>query len=215
MTRLCAAPNPFRSRVLQAAGAYGSKVPVPGPASEGVTGSESEASAAAALKTFFQQQEPKYTPSKVEEGKDQFRDGRDNAPDKDDAAGVDRWRRRLVYQSRYRGMVEMDLVLGAFAQEFFGAVDGLSTPPARVEDSGAGGAPTGQAKGDFKAKGSTEELHAQLLAYDAILREYDNELNKWLVELQPAPERLTKGNVVWPHLVDFVTNHKDDIVRFR
>lgn len=70
---------------------------------------------------------------------------------------VESKRRRLIYQSQYRGMVEMDLICGHFA---------------RCQVSSL----------------SKEELEE----YDVLLKQLDNDLFKWLVMGEAAPEHIKK-----------------------
>jgi succinate dehydrogenase flavin-adding protein (antitoxin of CptAB toxin-antitoxin module) len=140
-------------------------------------------------------------------------------PQQDDAL-----RRRLIYQSRYRGMSEMDLIFGAFANEFVSLVNpATGAPNAHVLD------PTG------------------LSHFDAILRELDSEMHHFLVDLavcgggadkaskasraseakatgmvptavgdegDVVPARLLE-NPIWPVLVEFVKESSDSVLKFR
>lgn len=125
-------------------------------------------------------------------------------------------RRRLLYQSSYRGMHELDLILGAFARDCVVTAD-------KPEDS-------------FAA--TRLDTRAELMAYDEVLREFDNDLNHWLVELGergdvvppaslsgtavpeeisrrgPVPQRLLE-NAAWAKLVAYLAEHKDRVVQFR
>jgi succinate dehydrogenase flavin-adding protein (antitoxin of CptAB toxin-antitoxin module) len=125
-------------------------------------------------------------------------------------------RRRLQFQSRYRGMWELDMILGSFAADCVAPV-----------------IPEGVA--------SIDELRVagdELDGYDAILRQYDNDLNHWLVEIavhtrthgmetpvqsdeglsEPlrgaVPERLA-ANPVWEKLVRYVLDNRDRIQLFK
>jgi succinate dehydrogenase flavin-adding protein (antitoxin of CptAB toxin-antitoxin module) len=128
-------------------------------------------------------------------------------------------RKRLVFQSRYRGMWELDMILGSFAADCVASIDKESDfgdPSLRVQDD-------------------------DLRHYDAILREYDNDLNHWLIEiaahcrshgvvipeehLEPGaaptpnlrgalPQRLV-ANPVWAKLVQYTVTQNDRIRQFR
>lgn len=73
----------------------------------------------------------------------------------DPAEPTESKRRRLVYQSQYRGMVEMDLICGHFAR--------------------------------CKLDSLTRE---ELIEYDILLKQLDNDLFKWLVMGEEAPAEL-------------------------
>eukprot|EP00758_Cryptobia_borreli_P003413 Tbor_TRINITY_DN3728_c0_g1::TRINITY_DN3728_c0_g1_i1::g.2424::m.2424/K18168/SDHAF2, SDH5; succinate dehydrogenase assembly factor 2 len=87
-------------------------------------------------------------------------------------------RRRLCYQSRYRGMVEMDLILGAFA---LNSLENFS--------------------------------REQLMQYDKLLRQLDNDLFKWLVLGNEAPVEIREGNAVWKALNLFIEENQDKLVK--
>ncbi|KEG12422.1 hypothetical protein DQ04_01731100 [Trypanosoma grayi] len=98
----------------------------------------------------------------------QFRDTRPTPVNEPDDAK----RRRLLYQSSYRGMVEMDIILGVFARQ------NLDTM-----------------------------THAQLEEYDALLRQFDNDLFKWLV-MGEAPPAAVAEMPTFAALQDFVQDEK-------
>ena len=79
-------------------------------------------------------------------------------------------RKKLVYQSHYRGMVEMDILLGHFADEKLFQMD-----------------------------------RKQLVEYDTLLRQFDNDLFRWLVSKQVPPNEITSLSV-WEELMSFVEN---------
>ncbi|EPY31435.1 hypothetical protein STCU_03457 [Strigomonas culicis] len=84
-------------------------------------------------------------------------------------------RRRLVYQSRYRGMVEMDLIFGHFARL------------------------------------RLERLDRPLLEeYDVLLKQLDNDLFRWLVMGQEAPEEI-EGLQCYALLKEFVEKDRHQL----
>lgn len=85
-------------------------------------------------------------------------------------------RKRLIFQSRYRGMVEMDLICGHFARVML----------ADLPDD-------------------------QLLEYDTLLKQLDNDLFRWLVMRQEVPEEI--NNLKCFHtLREFVENRREELL---
>ena len=194
-----AAANPFKSRLAEMAAAHAAAAPGgPAPPCDGDSGPNP--SPAEVLRDFMKQvqaNEQKLAPT-TEDSKNTFKDSRRNIPEASDAAALENWRRRLVYQSRYRGMVEMDLVLGSFAERLFG-----------------GAVASTESADPLPAATDAATLHRQLTDYDAILREFDNELHKWLIEGHVPPERLTANNSVWPLLMEHVKKQNRTILMYR
>lgn len=85
-------------------------------------------------------------------------------------------RRRLLYQSQYRGMVEMDLIFGHFAR------CKLSQLPM-----------------------------AMLMEYDVLLKQLDNDLFKWLVMEEEAPEAIASLKC-FEVLKTFVNEEKKELL---
>jgi succinate dehydrogenase flavin-adding protein (antitoxin of CptAB toxin-antitoxin module) len=135
-----------------------------------------------------------------------------------DAPSVDALRKRLQFQSRYRGMWELDMILGAFSADCVASLASEASFPV-----------------DESMRVAAEELPL----YDAILREFDNDLNHWLVDVavhnlseglpvpledpSATPTESLRGaiptrldaNPVWHKLVLYVVQCRDRIQQYR
>lgn len=104
---------------------------------------------------------------------------KDMRPEPSAGESDDTLRRRLIFQSRYRGMVEMDLLFGSFAQSEMASLD-----------------------------------RAQLVAYDKLLRELDNDLFNWTVMGREPPKEVAE-NAVWGPFLRYAEEHREELLKFR
>ncbi len=88
-------------------------------------------------------------------------------------------RRRVVYQSQYRGMVEMDVILGSFVKKHLPLLSGQ-----------------------------------ELIEYDAILKQFDNDLYNWLL-MGTAPEETVGALPLWKKLSEHVSQNREELLNFR